>query len=42
MNKVKYSSYAAGFKLKVTEYAEKHSNIAAGREFTVSEFTVRY
>jgi hypothetical protein len=26
MNKVKYSSYTAGFKLKVIEYAEEHSN----------------
>jgi hypothetical protein len=41
MNKVKYSSYTAGFKLKVIEYAEKHGNRAAGREITVSEFNVR-
>jgi hypothetical protein len=41
MNKVKYSSYAAGFKLKVIEYAEKHCKRAAGRELTVSEFIVR-
>jgi hypothetical protein len=42
MNKVKYSSYTAGFKLKVIEYTEKHGNRAAGCEFTVSEFNVRY
>jgi hypothetical protein len=42
MIKVKYSSYTAGFKLKVIEYAEKHGNWAAGHEFTVSEFDVRY
>jgi hypothetical protein len=42
MNKVKYSSYAADFKLKVIEYAEKHENRAAGREFTVSKFNKRY
>jgi hypothetical protein len=42
MNKVKYLSYTAGFKLKVIDYAEKHGNRAASREFTVSEFNVRY
>jgi hypothetical protein len=42
MNRVKYSSYTAGFKLKVLEYAEKHGNRSAGREFTVSEFNVHY
>jgi hypothetical protein len=42
MNELKYSSYTAGFKLKVIEYAEKHGNRAAGREFTMSEFNVRY
>jgi hypothetical protein len=35
MNKVKYSSYTAGVKLKVIEYAEKHGNRAAGHKFTV-------
>jgi hypothetical protein len=42
MNKVKYSSYTAGFKLKVIEYTEKHGNRVADHEFTVSEFSVRY
>jgi hypothetical protein len=36
------SSYSAGFKLKVIEYAEKHGNQAAGHEFSVTEFNVRY
>jgi hypothetical protein len=39
---VKYSHYTTDFELKVTEYAEKHGNRAAGGEFTVSEFIVRY
>jgi hypothetical protein len=39
---VKYSSYTAGFKLKVIEYAEKHSNKVAGRKFTMLEFSVCY
>lgn len=38
----KRSSYSAGFKLKVIEYAETHGNRAAGREFTVTDFNVRY
>jgi hypothetical protein len=42
MNKVKYSRYTAGFKLKVIDYAEKYGNRVAGREFTVSKFNVRY
>jgi hypothetical protein len=35
-------SYSAGFKLKVIDYAEKHGNQAAGHEFSVTEFNVRY
>ena len=37
-----YSSHTVSFKLKVTEYAEKHGNGAVGREFTIPEFNVRY
>uniref|UniRef100_A0A8C9SZU6 Uncharacterized protein n=1 Tax=Scleropages formosus TaxID=113540 RepID=A0A8C9SZU6_SCLFO len=33
----KHSSYSAGFKLKVTDFAEKHGNQAAGHEFTVTQ-----
>lgn len=33
----KWQSYEASFKLKVAEFAEKHGNKAAGREFLVSE-----
>jgi hypothetical protein len=36
------SSYSAGFKLKVIDYAEKHGNQAPGRESLVTEFNVRY
>jgi hypothetical protein len=32
----KRSSYSGGFKLKVIDYAEKHGNQAAGREFSVT------
>jgi hypothetical protein len=42
MNNVLYSSYTAGFKIKVIEYAEKYGNRAAVHEFTVSEFNVHY
>jgi transposase-like protein len=42
MNKVKYSSFTPDFKLKVTEYAEKHGNRAISHEFTMSDFNVRY
>jgi hypothetical protein len=42
MNKVEYSSYTSGFKLKLVEYAEKDCNGAAGREFTLLEFNERY
>jgi hypothetical protein len=38
-NEVKYSSYTANFKLKVTEYTEKHSNKVASHEFTMSKFS---
>jgi hypothetical protein len=41
MNKVKYSNYTAGFKLKVIEYADKHGNRASSREFSVLEFNMR-
>jgi hypothetical protein len=41
MNKVKYSSYTASFKLKVIEYTEKHGNRAASCDFTMLEFSVR-
>ena len=37
----KRSSYCAGFKLKVVEFAEENSNRAAEREFSVSEKLVR-
>jgi hypothetical protein len=37
----KRSSCSAGFKLKVIDYAEKHGNRAAEREFSVTEFNVR-
>jgi hypothetical protein len=40
MKRVKYSG--AKFKLKVTEYTEKHGKRAAGHEFTMSEFSVHY
>jgi hypothetical protein len=38
----KCSSYNAGFKLKVTDYAEKHANWTAGTGSSVTEFNVRY
>jgi transposase-like protein len=37
----KRSCYSASFKLKVIDFAEKHGNRAAGREFSVTEFNVR-
>ncbi|KAJ4433064.1 hypothetical protein ANN_15321 [Periplaneta americana] len=40
--KSRYSSHTASFKLKVIAYAETHGNRAAGREFTVPEFNIRY
>jgi len=40
-NKRKRSSYDAGFKLRVVDYAEQSTNSAAGREFGVSEKLVR-
>ncbi|CAM1303093.1 Uncharacterised protein r2_g1309 [Pycnogonum litorale] len=39
--KRKRSSYDAGFKLKVIEFAEVNGNRAAEREFSVSEKLVR-
>jgi hypothetical protein len=42
MSKVKHSSYATGFKLKVIEYIEKHGNSAASCEFTMSELNSCY
>jgi hypothetical protein len=38
----KRSSYRADFELKVTDYTKKHGNQAAGQEFSVTEFNVRY
>jgi hypothetical protein len=37
-----HSSFSAGFKLMATDYAEKHSNRAAGHAFSVTEFNVQY
>ena len=39
--KRKRTSYEAGFKLKVVEYAELHGNSNAMREFNVNEKLVR-
>uniref|UniRef100_H3AXG2 HTH CENPB-type domain-containing protein n=1 Tax=Latimeria chalumnae TaxID=7897 RepID=H3AXG2_LATCH len=36
------SSYDAGSKLQVVEYAEQSSNLAAGHEFSIMEKTVRW
>ncbi|XP_046390112.1 uncharacterized protein LOC124158816 isoform X2 [Ischnura elegans] len=38
----KYSAYTAAFKLKVISYAEEHGIRAAGRQFCIAEFNVRY
>jgi transposase-like protein len=38
----KRSSYSAGFKLKVIDHAKEYGNWAAGHEFSVTEFNVRY
>ncbi|XP_071446794.1 uncharacterized protein [Hetaerina americana] len=38
----KYSTYTAAFKLKVIAYAEEYGIRAAGREYCVAEFNVRY
>ena len=37
----KRCSYTAAFKLKLVEYAERHSNRCAGREFDVCEKLIR-
>jgi hypothetical protein len=42
MNKVKYSSFTADFKLKIKEYAEKHRKRVTCHEFTVLEFNMCY
>ena len=34
-------SYTAAFKLKLVEYAERHGNRCAGREFDVCEKLIR-
>ena len=37
----KRCSYTAAFKLKLVEYAERHGNRCAGREFDVCEKLIR-
>ena len=36
------SNYMAAFKLKLVEYAERHGNRCAGREFDVCEKLLRH
>jgi hypothetical protein len=42
MNKMKYSSYTADFKVNIIDYAEKYGSRAAIHEFTQSECNVYY